>query len=114
MSVESRGEKEVANTEQYSFTILGDEIFLLDDQNIDAAMKFDLDETRCPKQISLGMVKGIYDFKDGYLRICYTMNGKRPTMFATSEDRPNEVLMILHNERVPNRRHLPAAVSRRE
>jgi hypothetical protein len=38
---------------------------------------------------------GIYDFKDGNLRICYSLDDDVPAALRTTTDRPEEVLMIL-------------------
>ena len=63
--------------------------------NDEAAVKYELGERQCSKQISFGGVSGIFDFKDGNLLICYSIEGDRPTELRTTTDRPEEVLMIL-------------------
>ena len=63
--------------------------------NEEAAVKYDLGERQCSRHISFGSIRGIFDFKDDDLLICYSIRGDRPVELRTTTDRPKEVLMIL-------------------
>ena len=60
-------------------------------------MKYELGRGRgiCPKRITFGGIGGIYDFKDGSLRICYSLEGDEPMALRAATGRPEEVLMVL-------------------
>lgn len=101
VSVECGGKKEEDATEKYTFSFRENSMFFLEHDNIEAVVHFKLDDTRFPRRITFGRVKGVYDFQDENLHICYTLSGKRPTSFSTAEDRPNEVWMILKKTNQP-------------
>lgn len=95
LSVECGGKKEEEDTEKFGFSFLGNTMFFLEHGAVDAVVGFTLDETQGRKRITFARVKGLYEFQNEHLHICYTLDGKRPTELITTEDRPNEVLMIL-------------------
>jgi uncharacterized protein (TIGR03067 family) len=96
VSVESGGKPDNRDNEKYTITFNDNTMTFRDCEDGDqAAVKFQLHKRQSKNHIRFGGVRGIYDFKDGNLLICYSLDGDRPTTFATMIDRPEEVLMIL-------------------
>ena len=96
VSVESCGKPDNRDNEKYTISFNRNTLTFHDcEGNDEAVVRFELDQKRSAKQIRFGSVRGIYDFKDNHLLICYSLNGDRPTEFMTTTDRPDDVLMAL-------------------
>jgi uncharacterized protein (TIGR03067 family) len=104
VSVECGGEKDDQDIDKYTFTFDGNTMIVRErgrddagDQDDEVVVKFELVRRggRCAKQIRFGGACGIYDFKDGNLRICYSLDGDEPEMMRTATERPEDVLMVL-------------------
>jgi uncharacterized protein (TIGR03067 family) len=102
VSVESGGKSDNRDNEKYTITFNDSTMTFRDCEDGDqAAVKFQLHKGQSEKHIRFGSVRGIYDFKDGHLLICYSLDGDRPTRFTTTSDRQEEVLMILERIEQP-------------
>ena len=102
LSVECSGKPDNRDNEKYTITFNDNMMKFRDCEDGDqAAVKFQLHKGQSEKHIRFGSVRGIYDFKNGNLLICYSLDGDRPAEFATTSDRPGEVLMILERLEQP-------------
>ena len=105
VSVECGGKKDNQDIDKYMVKFEGNVMTLRerggegegDGDDDEAAVKYELRRGRgiCPKRITFGGIGGIYDFKDGSLRICYSLEGDEPMALKTTTERPEVVLMVL-------------------
>jgi len=94
--MECGGKPDNQGNEKCPITFNGSTMTFRDREYDDRAiMKFHVGEKQYSGHSRFASVRGIYDFKDGSLLSCYSLDGDGPTEFTTTSDRPEEVRMIL-------------------